>query len=380
MKNHECSDAQPSSALLRFILLCLAVTPVSCVTLEASQQVAYQEKEVIYQYRPPVTFKHPEQLPLLISESRELTRADIEGKLTRLARALNVRFNFAGARVKMAKDGETAVYSDRVQRWKVYPRSGMIRYEDLRLYNAIPKDFATRQALSEEKAISLARDIVRRLEAGGVINRSEVLWDASQVYFSKLQGSTGRPERGPAEPKLTEVYNLDTRVLLPRIKEGVPVSGDNLRLVFNADGRVASLNLMWRDLKTGPQAYRRRVDMNGAKEQFERALNVPRGSRVEVSANELTYFDPSPRDPVAFLEPVYLFVYTVRTPIKEKPGVFSISKKLWRVIPAVEHGQVQLPSLRKARLAELAKRYGAPSHPYKPVAPKRKTEREYPGR
>jgi hypothetical protein len=382
MKSKECSNLKRSSALRSLVILCLALSPISYATLrpsqwESSQQSDYREKEVVYQYQPPVTFKHPDRIPLLVSESKALNRAEVEGKLTRLATALNVRFNFTEAKLTADKYAETSVYSDRMQRWKVYPRSGMIRYEDVQSYNVIPKDFATKQAPSEEKAMALARDIVERLDNARVINRSEILWDAPRVYYSKLQGSTGRPQRGKAEPELTAIYNTDTRVFLPRIKEGIPVSGDNLRLVFTPEGRLASLNLMWRDLKTGPQTYQRRLDMSQAREEFERSLNVPRGSRVEVSVNELTYFDPSPRDAVAFLEPVYLFVYTVKTPIKEKPGVFSISKKLSRVIPAVEHGQAKLPSIRKARLAELAKKFGNPAHPLRPVIPKRRTEGEY---
>lgn len=383
MKNHACSDAKRSA--LHLLLLCLAVTPIACATHGATtpdpgKQQAYKEKEIIYQYQPPVSFKHPEQMPLLFAESRELTRAAIDRKLTRLAKALNVRSDFARLRVKMAKDAETAVYSDRTHKWKVYPRSGMISYEDAQLYNAIPRDFATRQALSEERAKGLARDMVKRLHDGGLINQSEVLWEATRVYSSKLQGSTGRPRRGDAQPEKTSVYNLDTRIFLPRIREGVPISGDNLRLVFTPEGKMASLNLMWRDLQSDPRLFQRRIDMNRAKEEFERSLKVPAGSRVEVSVNELTYYDPSPRDPVAFLEPVYLFVYTVKTPIKGKPGIFSVSKKLSTLIPAVEHGQQQIPSMRKARLTELAKRFGNPAHPVRPLPRSRRTEKEYPGK
>lgn len=385
MRNHTCSDAERSSHLLHFLLLCLALSPAGCAIQGADQQRvskqdAYAKTEVIYQYQPPVAFKHPDQIPLLISEARGLTKEGLESKLTRLARALNVRSDFSRAKLKVAKDGETSVYSDQAHRWKVYPRSGMIKYQDVTVYNKIPRGFASSEALSEERAMGHARELVKRLNDAGVISESEILWDAPHVYFSKLQGSTGRPRRGFAQPQVTKVYHLDTRVFLPRIREGVPVSGDNLRLVFTSEGRLASLNLMWRDLTIGRETYQRRIDMNRAKEQFERSLKVPDGSRVEVSVNELTYFDPSPRDPVAFLEPVYLFVYTVKTPIKEKPGVFSVSKKLSKVIPAIEHGREQLPSMRKARLGELAKRNRNQAHPLRPVIPKVRTEREYPGK
>ena len=65
--------------------------------------------------------------------------------------------------------------------------------------------------------------------------------------------------------------------------------------------------------------------------------------------SDLVYYDPSKRDPVAFLEPAYLFVYRVDTPL---PGSeeFAVSKILHRVFPAVAHGRTQLESPRALRL------------------------------
>jgi hypothetical protein len=105
-------------------------------------------------------------------------------------------------------------------------------------------------------------------------------------------------------------------------------------------------------------------------------LRAPQGSLVEVSVNELVYRDPSTRDAVSFLEPGFLFVYQVKTPLPDRPGVFAVSKKLQGFVPAVEHDLKQLASMRQARLAELRKRYGKADHPQYPIVPKRKTEGE----
>jgi hypothetical protein len=160
-------------------------------------------------------------------------------------------------------------------------------------------------------------------------------------------------ERGRPKPEPLEI--LDTRIFVPRALHGLGISGHGVRIVFDKRGAVAGLDLLWRDvaIDDSRKALPVKLDMTRAKERFERDTKWPAKAQVIVRANELVYFDRSMRDPVAFLEPAYLFVYEVRVPM---PGrdVFRVSKVLHQVIPAVEHREQQLASPRAARLARLA--------------------------
>jgi hypothetical protein len=357
------------------LLTCFALSVTSCATRAANTGPEQRERMTVnYQYQPPVKFAYPTEIPLLLADPTSADKS--ESKMTAIAKALRVRLNFEKTKTKNPKDGETREYLDGTRRWKVYPRSGMIKYVDQTLYNRLPAGLASRRALSEDEATSAAKRLIHRLASAGLIDEAQVLWDAPHVYYSRMQGSTGRPKNGTAKRKTTPIRDVDTRVFLPRIVNGIPVSGDNVRIVFTPRGEVSSLNLMWRDVQIGPKNYRRTLDMDRAKETFQRSLRAPQGSLVEVSVNELVYRDPSTRDAVSFLEPGFLFVYQVKTPLPDRPGVFAVSKKLQGFVPAVEHDLKQLASMRQARLAELRKRYGKADHPQYPIVPKRKTEGE----
>ncbi len=364
--------------VLQIVLLtCFALSVTSCATRAANTSSEQRERMTVnYQYQPPVKFAYPNEIPLLLADPASGDKS--ESKMAAIAKVLGVRLNFEKTKTKNPRDGETREYFDGTRRWKVYPRSGMIKYVDQTLYNRLPAGPASRRALSGDEAIAATKRLIRRLASVGLIDEAQVLWDAPHVYNSRMQDSTGRPKNGIGKRKTTAVRDVDTRVFLPRIVNGIPVSGDNVRIVYTPRGEVSSLNLMWRDVQIGPKNYRRTLDMDRAKDTFQRSLRAPQGSLVEVSVNELVYRDPSTRDAVSFLEPGFLFVYTVKTPLPDRPGVFRVSKKLQSFVPAVEHDRKQLASMRKARLAELRKRYGKANHPEYPIVPKRKTEGENP--
>jgi hypothetical protein len=357
------------------LLACFALSVTSCATRAANTVPEQRDRMTVnYQYKRPIEFAYPNELPVLLPDATSVDKS--ESRMAAVAKALGVKLNVERTKTKSPKDGETREYRDGTRRWKVYPRSGMIKYVDQTLYNQLPARLASQRVLSEVEAISGAKRLIRRLANAGLIDEAQILWNAPHVYYSRMQGSTGRPKNGKAERKTTPLRNVDTRVFLPRIVNGIPVSGDNVRIVFTPGGQVSSLNLMWRDLHIGQKNYRRTLDMEHAKDTFQRSLRAPQGSLVEVIVNELVYRDPSTRDAVSFLEPGFLFVYVVKTPLRDRPGVFAVSKKLQGFMPAVEHDLKQLPSLRKARLAELAKRFGKADHPKYPIVPKRKTEGE----
>ena len=319
--------------------------------------------EIRYLYKPPVAVKPAAQVPLLVQKAREFPRERIEARIRALAASVAPGFDLARARMATVADGETIEYSYGPHRVKVYPRSGMMKYANRAAYNAIPPDFEKQRAVREERALLIARELVERLAAHGLIDQTEILWHAPHVYYRKLGEDVGGPVGGGRPPTSAPPRDMDTRVFLSRLKDGVPVSGHGVRIVINPDEKIASVNLMWRDVEKSSKTYRTDGDMARARQRFERALAVSKGARVDVLVDEFVYLDPSPRDPVAFLEPGFLFVYVVRTPLAGKPGVFAVSKKLHWFLGATEHGLLQVPSLRKARLKRLDVELPGDRHP-----------------
>lgn len=336
---------------------------VGLVSPAALPSVGAEAENFIYQYKPPIEFKQPRQMSLLRPLSSKADKELMERKISAMAEALAVDFKLTDAHIKLSPDGETAVYFYGPHRFKAYPYAGMVKYSNRRLYNAIPQDFENRPAVEPDKAVGLARELVERLAEKGLLDKSEVLIQAPHVYFRKLGQDTGGPEGGGQPAESAPPHNMDTRVFLSRVVQGVPVSGNGLRFVFTPQGQLASLNLMWRDLEADGKKYPRRLDLEEAKKQFEGSIKVPNNARVEVSVSELVYLDPSPRDPVTFLEPGYLFVYVVKTPLEDRKDVFAVSRKLPLFVPAIEHDLAQRPSLRKERLRGLERKLEQDTRP-----------------
>jgi hypothetical protein len=55
-------------------------------------------------------------------------------------------------------------------------------------------------------------------------------------------------------------------------------------------------------------------------------------------------------DSLNFLQPGYLFVYTVRSPVPGLDGQMAVSKQLQTFMPAMQHGEIQPPSAEAAYL------------------------------
>ena len=184
---------------------------------------------VNYQYQPPVKFAYPTEIPHLLADATSVDKS--ESKMADMAKALRVRVNFERTKTKNPKDGETREYLDGTRRWKVYPRSGMIKFVDQTLYNRLPVGLASRRALSEDEATSAAKRLIRRLASAGVIDEAQVLWDAPHVYYSRMQGSTGRAKKWKGQAKnyahtgrRYESFSVSNRKWHPRFGRQCPNS------------------------------------------------------------------------------------------------------------------------------------------------------------
>lgn len=336
-------------------LLCVFM-PSVLLSCQPEPSVDEQERATFsYRYdRPEVLRALPESAAFVLPAAAEDTTPDVaRQRVLRLASALGVDLNPQAVSEQVDPDGETARFTDGRYRFKVYRPSGMVTFRDTRLYNRTLDDQSDLSALSEREALDRARDVLNRLVEARLVVEDQLLMRVPHVSHRKGRGGAGNTGDGEEPPPLRPVEVLDTRVFVPRAIDGLGVSGHGVRLVFDRRGTLAGLDLMWRDLEVEERKRPVRFSMAEARERFEREFEVQVDAQVDVQAHDLVYYDPSPRVPVAFLEPSYLFVYRVLVPREGTDGEFRISKILHRVIPAVAHDREQLPSPREQRLRRL---------------------------
>lgn len=318
--------------------------------------------QVSFEYtyaRPEGLSELPEQLPLsstLLNQEERIAAG--ERRVQRLAQALGIPLDTLNMVQRVDSVEEVMRLSYEQYRFKVYLPSGMISFRDTTLYNSTSEAEAQAGPLSEDEAVELARTVSLVLIDAGLVNESELLFEAPRISFRKegevagaVQGQQGRPQLQPSR-------RMDARVFVARVLVGVGVSGQGIRFTFSNTGRLTGLDFLWRELRLDHEtSYALRMDMAGAMNRFEQSIDVPAESNVNVLVNELVYYDPSMRDPLNYLEPVYLFVYVVKTPIRDQDE-FIVSKKLHHVIPAVEHSGTQLVPPRERRYEQLQRLLG----------------------
>ena len=337
----------------------VVLVPCIALTLGACKP---RDKEEPGRARFTYEYKRPEALGPLPKElgwlspgvAQEKMLAHTEQKALRLAETLGVKLNAASLKRRADPTNETLTLRDDRYRLKLYPLSGMVKFRDTSSYNRALPEQASLPALDDQAAMKRAREILDKLAANDLVEMDQLLLQAARISHSKARGNAGRLPGQTGRPTPGPIEILDTRVFIPRAVNGLGVSGHGVRFVFDQRGAVAGLDLLWREVKidSSRKPLPVKLGMPEAIKRFERELAVPANAQVAVEANDLVYFDPSMRDPVAFLEPGYLFVYQVRVPIKGR-GEFRVSKVLHRLIPAVDHGQQQLASPRAERLQRL---------------------------
>jgi len=291
-----------------------------------------------------------------------------------LAQALGIRLEPRSTVRQVDRWGEILRIRDDRYRLKVYLPSGMIEFRDTRFYNLTLADEERMPALTSDTAVVRAGAVIRRLQEAGLVREDQLPLTIAHVSHRKEQGVRGARQGEQGRPRVMPASAADTRVFIPRVIDGLGVSGNGVRITFTKTGAIAGVDLLWRDVSSARQRLPVKLSLSEARAQFERSARIPGDAVVDVLADELVYFDPSTRDAVAFLEPGYLFVYRVRVPIKDQPNRFRVSKVLHWLIPAVNHGRQQLPSARAARIAEFRSRVDTPRP--SSVEPSKQTEED----
>lgn len=339
----------------------VAALSVLLTGLAALSGCAARVSEFAYSYPRPLglrdSFKGERIIMPVVPQPSTLESG--ERKVEGLAQALGIKLEDSRKTRRVDRHGEVARLADGRFRFKIYVPSGMIRFRDTTLHNLTSEDDAELKPPTREQALQWARTVASSLSKVGLLDERELLFQGAHISFRRegdvlgaVQGQQGRAPLRASRP-------LDTRVFIPRVINGIGVSGHGLQMTFTHSGKLTGLDLMWRDLQLDERvAFPLKVTKESAKREFERHVRRANpGARIEVLVEELVYFDPAKRDAVNFLEPAYLFVYIVRTAIPGK-GESVVSKKLHYVVRAVEHGRVQLPSARQKRYEELASRLG----------------------
>ncbi len=325
------SDKQSYVAAVTALLVALGTGPL------AAAQITYGYE------RPAALGPLPQTVALALAATEGgVSQATAEEKARALAKVLDVSLD--SDRLERGRDGTGEVAHLRSGRhlFTVLLPSGMARYRDLGRHNRTLATDSPAPALAPEKAMGMARSLIGRLARAGLVSSDELQLELARVSHRKGATDAGPTSRG--EPQV-----LDTRVFVPRVIDGLGVSGHGVQFTFANNGELTAVDLRWRELRGAQERRSLAVTLEAARERFEGALEVSVDSRVEVTVSDLVYYDPSPRDPVAFLEPAYLFVYRVLTPIEDSEE-FIVSKLLHEVIPAVQHDLRQIASPRQERL------------------------------
>lgn len=347
-----------ASKLAALLSICFGIS----FALPAPQSRAQEEQgdpeiRFYYEYqRPKALGAMPRAVHMVTPAPRAKDKvAWGKRKVERLRAALRIRLNAKETVVRIDENNEVLRIKDDRYRFKVYIASGMIKFRDTYLYNRVPEDAA--QVLSEEAVLKRANRILSGLVDAELIERDQLLFDAARVSFRKERSAAGARETEQGRYHPGEVQLADTRVFVPRRIDGLGVSGNGVNIVLDGKGNLAGLDLFWRDLRKEQKPYPVKRRIGEAKKDFERTIHLPAGSRVNVIAAELVYYDPSKRDDVAFLEPAYLFAYVAREPVQGRQDEYRVSKVLHRIYPALDHGRRQLASERNKRLEAIGNKF-----------------------
>ena len=350
--------AQLAGKPAALLLICFSI-PLALVAPQTHAQEERGVSEIRFQYqyqRPKALGAMPRAVHMVTPAPRTKDKvAWGKRKVERLRAALGIALNAKETVVQIDEHKEVLRIKDDRYRFKVYIASGMIKFRDTRLYNRIPEGPA--EALSEEEARKRANRILGRLVDVGLVQKDQLLLDAARVSFRKERSAAGARESDQGRYQPGQVQLADTRVFVPRRIDGLGVSGNGVNIVLDAKGNIAGLDLFWRDLRREQKPYPVKRRIGEAKKDFERSIHLAAGSRVDVIAAELVYYDPSKRDDVAFLEPAYLFAYVAREPVQGRRDEYRVSKVLHRIYPALDHGRRQLASERKKRLEAIGYRF-----------------------
>jgi hypothetical protein len=325
-----------------------------------AQEESGSKVKFIYQYeRPRALGEMPDKIHMVVpvNKNREESLEDGKKKIERLKSALGIKMYKKNTAEKINKYKDVLRVKDTRYRFKLYAPSGMIKFRDTHLYNQFVDKDTDREMLTEEQAKKSATTILNRLVEAGLLAKEELLLDAARVSFRKERNAVGAEKNTKEQFQPSFMTLADARVFVSRAINGLGVSGGGVNIVLDKRGKLAGLDLFWRDLQKEKRVFPFEMRMADAKKRFEGSIKLPAGSQVSVIANELVYLDPSKRDAVSYLDPGYIFVYITRVPIEGRKDEYIVSKVLHEFYPVIAHGREQLPSEHKKRLREVGRKY-----------------------
>jgi hypothetical protein len=218
-------------------------------------------------------------------------------------------------------------------RFEVYPRSGGIKYRNAELYRLSER--APGESAPPDSALQpRAHGDLRRLAAARLIDLEQI--DEADVHVSHQRSRSG--ERSSDGFKAGSLSTIDSRLDFTRRLGGLRVAGNGVRFVYGNDLRLYGCEIVWRSVRIPEAKEPLAVDRSGALAGFAEAVeeHARLGARVELLQAELVYADPGPTQVLTQLEPTYLFLYRVRTPIADRKDDFIVSKKRFLSIPALK--------------------------------------------
>ena len=265
---------------------------------------------------------------------RRLSREDAQQRIRSLIQALELPVEKAltAGRLQETKRGIARLRAGD-HRFDVYLESGGIQYQSAELYR-LTEAAGGESTPSLDALVARARRDLERLAAAKLIERDQI--DERDVHVSHQRSRSA--ERSKDGLQLGRLVTLDSRLDFTRRLGELRVAGNGVRLIYGNDQKLYGCEIVWRPVRLPERKVPVAVSGGEALAVFREAVEEHRrqDSVVDLLQAELVYVDPGPTQGAAQLDPTYLFLYRVRTPIPEMKDEYIVGKKLQFSIPALK--------------------------------------------
>lgn len=244
-----------------------------------------------------MNIKYAAKLPTEVPSSVTVYKLAAPQASTAQVAAMSQRFGLTGKMREFISSEDWTSYNEGRYRVAVHRNSGALRYVHVDKYGVEPlKDFK----ISKDKVADIAKTFLKRakLVPDGQSRLYKVTYLRSAV--SDLKGKE-KSER-----------LIDAGVIYRRLVDGISVEGPGGYAMVNVDpeAEVVGLRSVWRPTTTR-EAKVKIMPVGQARETFEKLISNVIGD-VTVTGANFGYFEQSEMDKQTYLEPAYVFIYTVQ--------------------------------------------------------------------
>jgi hypothetical protein len=244
-----------------------------------------------------MTIRYAKELPNQVPSSLAVYRlAPPQSTMTQAA-AMSQRFGLSGKMREFTISDDWTGYQEGRIRISIHRNSGALRYINIDKYGM---ELENAFRLSEQESEKISRDFLGR----------------TRMYPDKLMRlhriTYLRSGSSDIEGKEKTEKLIDAGVIYRRFVDETPVEGPGGYTMVNIDpeGEVVGFRSIWRQTLRR-EAKVKIIPVGQAVEAFEKLVSTVEGELTVTAAN-FGYFEQGELDKQLYLEPAYVFIYTVQ--------------------------------------------------------------------